>query len=63
MKPTDAELIYGFLLQDFDHFRDYLNKEHDLEYTKASMILEAIAEESQGAIPTCTEQFSGFVGE
>jgi len=62
MKPTDAKLVAGFLLQDLDRFMDYL-EDCSIEPTEASQIVEAVAEESDGAIPTCTEQFSGFVGE
>jgi hypothetical protein len=62
MKPTDAKLVAGFLLQDIDRFMDYL-EECSIDPTEASLILDAIAGETGGAIPTCTEQFSGFVGE
>ena len=63
MKPTDAKLVHGFLLRDFESFTEYLENEHAIDPTEASLILDAIAGETDGTIPTCTEQFSGFVGE
>jgi hypothetical protein len=63
MKPTDAKLVADYLLQDFERFSDYLSNEHAIDSTEATQIVEAIAGETGGAIPTCTEQFSGFVGE
>jgi len=63
MKPTDAKLVADYLLQDFERFSDYLANEHAIDPTEATQIVEAIAGETAGAIPTCTEQFSGFVGE
>ena len=62
MKPIDAKLVAGFLLEDLDRFMNYL-EECSFDPTEASQIVEAVAEESDGAIPTCTEQFSGFIGE
>jgi hypothetical protein len=62
MKPNDAKLVAGFLLQEFDRFADYLNS-LEIEPTEATMIVEEIAGESDGRIPTCMEQFSGFIGE
>jgi len=62
MKPNDAKLVSGFLLQEFDRFTGYLNG-LDIDPAEASMIIEEIADESDGHMPTCIEQFSGFVGE
>jgi len=62
MKPTDAKLVAGFLLQDLDRFMNYL-EDCSIDSTEASVIVEEIIEESDGEIPTCTEQLSGFVGE
>lgn len=62
MKPIDAKLVAGFLLQEFDRFSAYLD-DCSIEPTEASMIIEEIAGESDGRIPTCMEQFSGFIGE
>ena len=62
MKPTDAKLVAGFLLQDIDRFMKYL-EDCSIDPTEASLIVDAIAGETAGAIPTCTEQFSGFIGE
>jgi hypothetical protein len=63
MKPTDAKLVAGYLLHNFDSFSEYLEKEHAIDPVEATQIVEAIAGETDGAIPTCTEQFSGFIGE
>ena len=62
MKPIDAKLVAGFLIQDLDRFMHYL-EDCAIDPTEASQIVEAVAEESDGAIPTCAEQFSGFIGE
>ena len=62
MKPIDAKLVAGFLLQDLDRFMNYL-EEYSIDPTEASQIVEAVADESEGAIPTCTEQFSDFIVE
>ena len=62
MKPDDAKLVAGFLLQEFERFAEYLDG-CDIEPTEASMIIENIISESGGGVPTCIEQFSGFIGE
>ena len=61
MKPNDARLISGFLLQEFDRFAEYLDG-LDIDPAEASMIVDGIHAESK-TIPTCMEQFSGFIGE
>ena len=62
MKPTDAHLVAGFLLLEFDRFAAYLD-DCSIDPTEATMIVEEIASESDGGIPTCVEQFTGFIGE
>ncbi|WP_319406151.1 hypothetical protein [uncultured Desulfosarcina sp.] len=62
MKPTDAHLVAGFLLREFDRFAAFLD-DCAIDPVEASMIIEEIAGESGGGIPTCIEQFSGFIGE
>jgi len=62
MKPQDAKHVAGFLLQEFDRFAAYLD-DCSIDPMEATMIIEEIAGESDGRMPTCIEQFSGFVGE
>jgi hypothetical protein len=61
MKPQDAKHVAGFLLQEFERFAEYLAG-LDIDHAQASMIVDEIHAESK-TIPTCMEQFSGFIGE
>lgn len=61
MKPIDAHLVAGFLLQEFERFAAYLD-DCAIDPTEATMIVEEIVSESNGGIPTCVEQLAGFVG-
>lgn len=62
MKPTDAHLLAGFLLKEQDRFFAYLD-DCAIDPTEGTAIIEVIIRESDGRIPTCMEQFSGFIGE
>ncbi|WP_319410134.1 hypothetical protein [uncultured Desulfosarcina sp.] len=58
MKPTDAKLVAGFLIREFQSFAEHLD-DCGIDPTEASMIIEEIACASGGGIPTCIEQFFG----
>lgn len=62
MKQTEAHLVAGFLLQEFERFAAYLDN-WAIDPTEATMIVEEIVSESNDGIPTCVEQFTGFIGE
>ena len=62
MKPFDARIIAGFLLNRQEQFFEYL-KQFRINPTEGAIMIEEIIHETDGGIPTCVEQFSGFVGE
>jgi len=62
MKPTDAHLVAGFLVREYDRFVAYMD-DCAIDPAEATAIVEEMIGESDGRIPTCTEQFSGFIGE
>ena len=55
MNPTDAHLVAGFLLREFDRFIDYLD-DCAIDTVEATMIVESIAAESGGRVPTNIQQ-------
>jgi L-rhamnose isomerase len=62
MRPIDAKIIAGFLLNEQEQFFDYLDQ-CSIDPTEGTIMIEEMIGASQGGIPTCIEQFSGFVGE
>ena len=62
MKPFDARIIAGFLLNRQEQFFEYL-EQFRIDPTEGAIMIEEIIHETDGGIPTCVEQFSGFIGE
>ena len=62
MKPIDAKIIAGFLLNEQEQFFNYL-EQCDIDPTEGAIMIEEMIGATEGGIPTCVEQFSGFVGE
>ena len=62
MKPNNAQIIAGFLLEEQKRFFDYLD-DCSIDPTEGAVIIEEIIGDSGGVVPTCVEQFSGFVSE
>jgi hypothetical protein len=62
MKPSDTQLVAGFLIREFQSFAEYLDH-CDIDPTEAKCIIEDMLKDANGGIPMCTEQFSGFFGE
>ena len=62
MKPNYVQIIAGFLLEEQKRFFDYLD-DCSIDPTEGAVIIEDIISDSDGAIPTCVEQFSGFIVE
>lgn len=58
MHPHDAELVAGFLLQEYPAFRDFVERNNIRQESnfEASAIIDCICAESQGRIPTTMKQ-------
>jgi hypothetical protein len=62
MKPNNAQIIAGFLLEEQKRFFDYLDH-CSIDPTEGAVIIEEIIGNSGGGIPTCIEQLAGFICE
>ena len=62
MKSTNAQIIAGFLLEEQKRFFDYL-EDCSIDPIEGAVMIEEVISESDGGIPTCVEQLSGFIGE
>ena len=62
MKPIDAKIIAGFLLNEQEQFFNYL-EECAIDPTEGAIMIEDMISATDGGIPTCVEQFAGFIGE
>ena len=61
MNPVDAHLVAGFLLKEFTRFEIFLDA-CAVDTVEASMIVDAIAAESDGRMPTNIQQLLGDRG-
>ena len=62
MKPNSAQIIAGFLLEEQKRFFSYLDG-CSIDPTEGAVIIEEVIGDSDGVIPTCLEQLSGFFGD